>query len=64
MLKWTPKAEDDLDKIRNHIAKNFNVDLAIDIVNQLIDYVEKTLNHNSLTGSILESIHLSAFFMR
>lgn len=36
MVKWTPKSQDDLDEMREHIAKNFNVDLAIKIVDELI----------------------------
>lgn len=55
MLKWTPKSEEDLHIIREHIAKNFNFDLAIQTVENLIDYVEKTLTSNPLAGSILES---------
>lgn len=55
MLKWTPKAEEDLHCIREHIAKNFSVDLAIQTVENLIDYVESTLTSNSLAGSILQS---------
>jgi len=55
MLKWTPKSEDDLNQIREHIAKNFSVDLAIQTVNDLVDYVERTLCSNPLAGKILES---------
>jgi plasmid stabilization system protein ParE len=55
MLKWTPKSQNDLDWIRNHIAKNFNVDLAIHTANDLIDYVENTLSSNPLAGSIVKS---------
>ncbi len=55
MLKWTPKSENDLDLIREHIAKNFNVDLAIRAVDNRVDFVEKTLNSNSLAGKLLES---------
>lgn len=55
MVKWTPKSEDDLDLIREHIAKNFNVDLAINQVNELIDQVESVLTANPLAGMILES---------
>ncbi len=55
MVKWTPKSEDDLDLIREHIAKNFNVDLAINQVNELIDQVESVLMANPLAGMILES---------
>jgi plasmid stabilization system protein ParE len=55
MVKWTPKSEVDLDQIREHIAKNFSADLAIKFVNQLIDYVEKTLVLNPLAGKILDS---------
>lgn len=55
MLKWTPKSEEDLDEISEHIAKNFSVDLATQTVVRLIDYVEATLVSNPLAGSILES---------
>ena len=55
MVKWTPKAESDLDHIREQIAKNFNVDLAIETLNKLIDFVEDTLSSNPLAGHLLES---------
>ena len=55
MLKWTPKSVSDLEEIREHIAKNFNVDLAIQTVNNLVDFVEITLTTNPLAGKILES---------
>jgi plasmid stabilization system protein ParE len=55
MLKWTPKSENDLDEISDHIAKNFNVELAIQTVNEIIDYAEGILNRNPLAGTILES---------
>lgn len=55
MVKWTPKSEEDLEKILEHISKNFNVDLAFDTVNELIDYVESTLVNNPLAGRLLES---------
>ena len=55
MVKWTPKSEDDLDEISNHIAENFNVELAIQTVNSIIDYVENILTKNPLAGAILES---------
>ena len=55
MVKWTPKSEDDLDQIREHIALNFNVDLAITILDEIIDQVEFILSKNPLTGTILES---------
>lgn len=54
MVKWTPKSEDDLDQIREHIAKNFNVDLAIKQINEIIDQVETILKLNPLAGMILE----------
>ncbi len=56
MVIWTPKSEDNLNEIREHTASNFNVDLAVDILNQLINYVETTLGQNHLAGSIVESI--------
>ncbi len=55
MVKWTPKSEEDLDQIREHIAKNFNVDLAIKTTIEIIDYVETILSANPLAGAILES---------
>ena len=55
MVKWTPKSESDLMQIRDHIAKNFNVDLAIQIINELINYTENLLSLNPLSGMILES---------
>lgn len=55
MVKWTPKSEEDLDYIREHIAKNFNVDLAIEDVNEIIDQVESILSKNPLAGALLES---------
>jgi plasmid stabilization system protein ParE len=55
MLKWTPKSEGDLNEIREYIAKNFNVDLAIKIVNNIVDYAESILSRNPLAGSVLES---------
>ncbi len=55
MVKWTPKSEEDLDHIREHIAENFNVDLAIETVNEIIDQVEFILSKNPLAGVLLES---------
>ncbi|MGB0454292.1 MAG: type II toxin-antitoxin system RelE/ParE family toxin [Bacteriovoracaceae bacterium] len=55
MLKWTPKSQDDLEKMMEYIAENFNINLAIDTVNDLIDYTENLLSSNPLAGSILES---------
>jgi plasmid stabilization system protein ParE len=54
MVKWTPKSELDLDEIREYIAKNFNVDLAITTANELVNYTEGLLISNSLAGSIVE----------
>jgi plasmid stabilization system protein ParE len=55
MLKWTPKSEEDLDIIREHIANNSSVDLAIKTVNELVDFAERTLHLNPLTGQVFES---------
>ncbi len=55
MVKWTPKSEEDLDHLREHIAENFNVDLAIETVNEIIDQVEFILSKNPLAGKLLES---------
>ena len=55
MVKWTPQSENDLEEITEYIAKNFNVDLAIRLINELVDYVESLLSQNPLAGSILES---------
>ena len=54
MVKWTPKSEDDLDELRDYIAKNFDVELAIKIANSLIDYTEETLTKNPLSGKLLD----------
>ena len=54
MLKWTPKSEDDLNEIREYIAENFNVELAINVVNKLIDYTENLLSENPLAGKLFE----------
>lgn len=55
MVKWTPKSEEDLDEIREHISKNFSVDLAIQNVYAIIDYVDATLTNNPLAGAVFES---------
>lgn len=55
MVKWTPKSEEDLDHIREHIAENFKVDLAIETVDEIINHVEFILSKNSLAGVLLES---------
>jgi plasmid stabilization system protein ParE len=55
MVKWTSKSEEDLDDIREHIAKNFNVDLAIFTIDQLIEQTENILSQNPLAGTLLES---------
>ena len=55
MLKWTPKSEQDLDWRREHIAKNLNIDLAIEAINDMVDYVERILSANPLAGAVLES---------
>lgn len=55
MVKWTPKSEDDLDRICEHIAQNFNVDLAIQIVEEIVDEVEIILSKNPLAGNLLET---------
>ena len=55
MVKWTPKSEKDLEEILVHISDNFNVDLAIETVNEIIDLTESILTVNPLAGSLLES---------
>lgn len=55
MVKWTPKSEQDLGEILEHISTNFTVTLAISTVEEIIDHVEGTLSKNPLAGSILES---------
>lgn len=55
MVKWTPKSEEDLDQIREHIAQNFNVDLAISSVDEIIDEVDFILSKAPLAGAILET---------
>ena len=55
MVKWTPKSEEDLEEILEHIAKNFNVDLAIQTIDEIVDYVESVLSANPLAGAVFES---------
>ena len=55
MVKWTPKSENDLEEIAEYIAKNFNADLAIQVINELVDYVESLLSRSPLAGHLLES---------
>jgi plasmid stabilization system protein ParE len=55
MIRWTPKSEADLDLIIEHIANNFNFELAVQVVYEVIDYVEDTLTKNPLAGKILTS---------
>lgn len=55
MVKWTPKSEQDLNQILEHIAKNHGASLAIKIVSELVEKVESILNANSLSGSLVES---------
>ena len=54
MVKWTPKSEADLDELREHIAENFDVELAIKIANNLVDYTENLLSENPLAGQLFE----------
>ena len=54
MVKWTPKSEDDLDNLREHIAEHFNVELAINIAIELVDYTEELLSKNPLAGKLFE----------
>ena len=55
MVKWTPKSEKDLEQILDHISDNFNVDLAVETINEIIDQTESILTVNPLAGSLLES---------
>ena len=55
MVKWTPKSENDLEEILEHISNNFTTDLAVSTVHEIIDHVETTLSKNPLAGSILKS---------
>jgi plasmid stabilization system protein ParE len=55
MLKWTPRAVEDLELIVDHISANFSVDLALMTINGLIQYVERTILANPLAGHLLES---------
>ena len=60
MIKWTPKSENDLENILIHITKNFDIDLASEIVYGIIDYTEITLTKNPLAGKLLASNPLFA----
>jgi len=55
MVKWTPKAESDLDELREYIAENFDFEAAIRISDELIDYTENLLSQYPLAGKIFES---------
>ena len=39
----------------DHIAENFNIDLAVETIYELVDHVEKVLSENPLVGTLLES---------
>jgi plasmid stabilization system protein ParE len=55
MVKWTPKAEEDLRRIRDHIVENFDWDMGVNCVEELIDRVEALLSANPMAGAILTS---------
>lgn len=55
MVKWTPKSEHDLEQIMEYVAENFSIELALEIVHEIIDQVESILSANHLAGSIVES---------
>ncbi len=55
MVRWTPKSEEDLDLIREHIAPNFGVDLAIETVRNIVQQTETVLSRNPLAGAVVES---------
>jgi len=55
MVRWTPKSEKDLEEIMEHIANHFNIDLAIETIDEIIDQVEAILSKNPLAGSILKT---------
>jgi len=54
-VKWTAKSEKDLDSLRDYLAKNFNIELAIDLVNELVQTTETMLKNNPLSGSLVET---------
>ena len=55
MIKWTPKSEKDLENILIYITKNFDIDLATNVVYGIIDYTAATLTKNPLAGKLLTS---------
>jgi plasmid stabilization system protein ParE len=55
MVKWTPKSEDDLEEILAHVSNNFTTDLALTVVEEIINFTESTLFSNPLAGAIFES---------
>jgi len=63
MVKWTPKAESDLDELREYLAENFDVETAIRISNKLIDYTENLLSQYPLAGKIFEPNPLFSSFV-
>ncbi|MCO4755245.1 MAG: type II toxin-antitoxin system RelE/ParE family toxin [Bacteriovoracaceae bacterium] len=55
MIKWTPKAKQDLEEIAHHIAENFDSELAYQKIDELIGQVKLILTHNPLAGKLLTS---------
>ena len=55
IVKWTTQSEHDLDRLREYIAGNFTVKVAIKTVDELVIAVEKMLSDNPLCGQLLES---------
>ncbi|MCP4911603.1 MAG: type II toxin-antitoxin system RelE/ParE family toxin [Oligoflexia bacterium] len=54
-IKWTPKSEEDLQEIFNHVEKSFDSKKAKEVIINLINFTESTLRSNPLAGRILES---------
>ena len=55
MIKWTPKSENDLNEILEHIAKHHGATLAIETISDLVNQVDDTLTNNPLQGNLVET---------
>ena len=47
-------SEEDLEKILEHIATNFNIKLAYETVDSMINFIESTLSKNALAGKLVD----------
>jgi plasmid stabilization system protein ParE len=55
MIKWSDRALGDLIILSEIIEEVFGLEQADKIIDQLVDYIEKTLAHNKLIGVAFEA---------